>query len=181
MYLRWHSSSAWNIRSIAPRSDGRQSLRWRAKIRRGIAAKSTLSAAYGGGVKGPYLGFALLAMTASAAFSQQPVPRQSTEAAYAAARNQLGILRYCQSKGFTDGAAVAAQNKMLALLPMPDDLKNGDAAERAGTAGKAVAPGIEKDIAIAAREKGLTEERLCQDIYDVVKVGQFTGRGALLP
>ncbi|WP_235913377.1 hypothetical protein [Brucella tritici] len=38
----------------------------------------------------------------------QATPEQM-EMAYNAARNQLGVLQYCQEKGYTDGGAIEIQ------------------------------------------------------------------------
>ena len=50
----------------------------------------------------------------------QATPEQM-EMAYNAARNQLGVLQYCQEKGYTDGGAIEIQTKMIALIPAPAD------------------------------------------------------------
>ena len=49
-------------------------------------------------------------------------------AAYEAARNQLGILKYCQSQGFSGAEAVSAQQKLVGMLP-EGDAQAGAAAE----------------------------------------------------
>lgn len=52
----------------------------------------------------------------TAAFAQA-TPEQM-EMAYNAARNQLGVLTYCKDKGYTDGAAIEIQNKLLGMIPL---------------------------------------------------------------
>lgn len=76
---------------------------------------------------------ALAAVTSSVA--QEPTKEQM-ELAYSAARNQLGVLSYCEQKGYIDGKAAAVQSKLLALVPVPADTSKGDAAEEAGKNGK---------------------------------------------
>lgn len=110
-----------------------------------------------------------LMMTAtSVSFAQQPTPQQM-DMAHAAARNQLGVLTYCQSKGYIDGEAVDIQTKMLTLMPAPADKMAGDAAEMAGKNGKVSALGVEKDLAEAAKAQGTDEGQLCKTMADLVK------------
>jgi hypothetical protein len=72
----------------------------------------------------------------------QATPEQM-EMAYNAARNQLGVLQYCQEKGYTDGGAIEIQTKMIALIPAPADTSKADAAEATGKQGKVSAMGME--------------------------------------
>ncbi len=43
--------------------------------------------------------------------------------AYNGARNQLGVVKYCQEKGFADAETVTTQQKMLGLIPKPADAR----------------------------------------------------------
>src|SRR5690606_13148412 len=61
-----------------------------------------------------FMVFSSAALTAS--LLSAPLMAQAMDDAVAAARNQLGLLEYCQSEGHIDGAAVEAQTKMMALL-----------------------------------------------------------------
>lgn len=96
--------------------------------------------------------------------------------AYNAARNQLGVLEYCQDKGYGDADAVAVQTKMIGLLPPPADASKGDDAEAQGKQGRVSALGVQQDIATAAKAQNSTEEQLCRTIVGAVKQA-----GAALP
>ena len=122
---------------------------------------------------------AVIAATSGAAMAQDaatPAPATTTEApaatapaavdtsaAYESARNQLGILQYCQGKGFIDGKAVETQTKLLAMIPAGDTAK-GDAAEAKGKEGSVSAMGVERKLDDAAKEKSTTEEALCKQM-----------------
>ena len=82
--------------------------------------------------------FALSGLTAAAAFAQDATPAApaapaaTTEApaaapaaadmgaAYESARNQLGVLIYCQDKGHIGPTAVETQTKLLTMIPAGD-------------------------------------------------------------
>ncbi len=115
-----------------------------------------------------------LGTSLTAAFAQA-TPEQM-EMAYGAARNQLGVLQYCQEKGYTDGSAIEIQTKMLALIPAPSDTTKGDAAEATGKQGKVSAMGMEQDLAASAKAQNVSEEKLCQTMVDALKQA-----GAQLP
>lgn len=91
------------------------------------------------------------------------VPAQDDGAAYESARNQLGVLGYCQEKGHIDGKAVEIQTKLLAMIPAGDAAR-GDAAEAKGKEGTVAAMGVERTLADAAAEQNTTEEALCQQM-----------------
>ena len=84
-------------------------------------------------------------------------------AAYESARNQLGVLSYCQDKGFIDGKAVETQTKLLTMIPAGDSAK-GDAAEAKGKEGTVSAMGVERSLADAATEQKTTEDALCKQM-----------------
>lgn len=88
---------------------------------------------------------------------------QDSGAAYESARNQLGVLNYCQDQGFIDGKAVETQTKLLAMIPAGDTAK-GDAAEAKGKEGTVAAMGVERTLADAAKEKNTTEDALCKQM-----------------
>ncbi|ASV87885.1 hypothetical protein CES85_3730 (plasmid) [Ochrobactrum quorumnocens] len=102
------------------------------------------------------------------ALAQQPTPEQM-EMAYNAARNQLGVLKYCQDKGHIDGSASEIQVKLLALVPAPADVSKGDAAEDVGKQGKVAVMGMEQDIAAAAKAQGVEEAKLCEMMANALK------------
>jgi len=89
--------------------------------------------------------------------------------AYQAARNQLGLLGYCVDKGYTDGAAVEVQKKLVALIPAPADLSGAEAAEAAGRKGTISAMGMEQNIEAIAKAQNGTPAAYCKQIGDLVK------------
>lgn len=102
------------------------------------------------------------------AFAQQPTPEQM-EMAYSAARNQLGVLAYCQEKGFIDGSASEIQTKLLALVPTPADASKGDTAEAVGKQGKVSVMGMEQELTTAAKAQGIDEAKLCEMMASALK------------
>ena len=111
---------------------------------------------------------AIVGTTLTSAFAQQPTPEQM-EMAYNAARNQLGVLAYCQEKGFIDGSASEIQTKLMTLVPTPADASKGDAAEAAGKQGKVSAMGMEQDLATSAKAQGIEEAKLCDMMANALK------------
>lgn len=112
------------------------------------------------------VGFAQEATTPAApaeAPAQAPAAMQDSGAAYESARNQLGVLGYCQEKGFIDGKAVETQTKLLTMIPAGDTAA-GDAAEAKGKEGTVSAMGVERSLADAATEQGTTEDALCKQM-----------------
>lgn len=93
---------------------------------------------------------------------------QDAEAAYASARNQLGVLSYCQEQGHIDGKAVEIQTKLLTMIPA-GDAAAGDTAETAGKAGTIQAMGIETTVADAATKQSTTEAALCQQMDAMIQ------------
>ncbi len=90
-------------------------------------------------------------------------PAADMGAAYESARNQLGVLIYCQEQGHIDGAAVETQTKLLTMIPAGDTAK-GDAAEAKGKEGTVSAMGVERSLADASKEQNTTEEALCKQM-----------------
>lgn len=120
--------------------------------------------------------FALgVTLAASAAFAQDSGETPEAPAAgavdpaavYEAARNQLGILKYCQEQGFTGEEAVASQEKMIGMLP-EGDIAAGDAAEQKGTAGTVSGGGAEIPLDEAASQQSTTVEAQCKQIEAAV-------------
>lgn len=106
---------------------------------------------------------AVLAQEAGAPAMQEP----DTGATYEAARNQLGILQYCQDQGFTGAEAVAAQTQLIGLLPQGDTTA-GTAAEEKGAEGMVAVGEAELSLAEAAESRGNTVEVTCQQIEAAV-------------
>lgn len=114
---------------------------------------------------------------AGAAFAQDsgeaqeaPAPAagaMDTAAVYEAARNQLGILKYCQEQGFSGADAVASQEKMVGMLP-EGDTAMGDAAEQKGIEGTVSGGGAEIALEEAANQQNTTVEAQCQQIEAAV-------------
>lgn len=88
-------------------------------------------------------------------------------AAYEAARNQLGILKYCNEQGFSGTEAVAAQEQMIGMLPA-GDADAGTTAEERGVAGTVSIGGNEIALADAAEQQGTTVEAQCKLIEAAV-------------
>lgn len=114
------------------------------------------------------LAAAIAGTTMTSAFAQQPTPEQM-EIAYNAARNQLGVLAYCQEKGFIDGSASEIQTNMMTLIPAPADASKGDAAEAIGREGKISAMGMEQELQTAAKAQGIEEAKLCETMASALK------------
>lgn len=104
-----------------------------------------------------------IAQEAAPATPDAPVAAQDPGAAYESARNQLGVLTYCQENGHIDGTAVETQAKLMAMIPPGDEAK-GDAAEAKGKEGTVSAMGVERTLADAAKEQGTTEDALCKQM-----------------
>lgn len=106
-----------------------------------------------------------------AAAPAQDAPAQTAPAdpgtTYEAARNQLGILQYCQEQGFTGAQAVEAQGKLVGLLQGGDEAV-GSAAEEKGAQGTVSVGGTEVSLADAVEERGSTVEATCQQIEAAV-------------
>lgn len=109
---------------------------------------------------------------AGAAFAQEAAPvapaAPSMEDTYASARNQLGVLEYCQTAGFVDGTPIDVQNRMLELIPAPENTAAADAAYAKGKEGTVSAMGTEQTLADVATAQSATEESLCKQIGELV-------------
>lgn len=114
--------------------------------------------------------FALgLGLTASAAVAQdaQAPAGMDAEATYEAARNQLGILKFCEAQGHSGNEAVAAQAKMVSMLPSGDESK-GAAAEQKGADGMVSIAGTEIALDDAAKREGISVQDQCEQIEAAV-------------
>ncbi len=110
----------------------------------------------------PTLALVLLAGAAVA----QTAP--NADMAVAAAKNQLGVLEYCQTQGHIDGTAVETQTKIMAMLPPAQDQAAVDAGYEKGKAGTVSAMGVEQSLADAGKAQGADEAALCKQIADAV-------------
>lgn len=118
---------------------------------------------------------AALAVCAVPAFAQDaaapaeaPAGAQADPAAaYAAARNQLGILKYCEAQGHSGAEAVAVQERIIGMIPA-GDAAEGDAAEAKGAEGVVSAMGAEVALADSAAQQGTTVDAQCKQIEGLV-------------
>lgn len=110
-----------------------------------------------------------MTLTVPAAFAQEAGQPAAADpaAAYEAARNQLGILKYCNQQGFSGTEAVAAQEQMIGMLPA-GDAAAGTTAEERGAAGTVSIGGNEIELAAAAEQQGTTVEAQCKLIEAAV-------------
>lgn len=107
----------------------------------------------------------VFALTAGVAMAQDAATPAMPDmgAAYESARNQLGVLTYCQEQGHIDGKAVETQTKLLTMIPAGDTAK-GDAAEELGKTGKVSAMGVERSLEDAATEQNTDVAALCKQM-----------------
>jgi hypothetical protein len=116
-------------------------------------------------------------LTSSAsALAQTPTQVDQLKLAYQAGRNQLGILSYCNDKGFVGTDVIDIQKKLLGMVPVPADKSGGDSAEAQGRTGTIAAMGIQQNIEAIAKAQNATAETYCKQIGAVV-----TQMGAALP
>lgn len=123
------------------------------------------------------IAFALgLGLTATAALAQDapssqpaaPQPSAMDDAStYEAARNQLGILTFCQDQGFTSAEATKNQQRLVALLPQGDD-EAGATAEQKGAGGMVSIAGTEISLEAAAANQSSDVEAQCKRIEAAV-------------
>ena len=114
---------------------------------------------------------AALVLGAGSAIAQGTAPAPAMPdmaAAYESARNQLGVLTYCQEQGHIDGKAVEVQTKLLGMIPAGDAAK-GDAAEELGKKGTVSAMGVERSLADAAKEQNTDEAALCKQMDTLIQ------------
>ncbi|CAM3338887.1 pore-forming ESAT-6 family protein [Paracoccus nototheniae] len=107
------------------------------------------------------------AATPEAAPDAPAMAPADTETTYQAARNQLGILQYCQEQGFSGAEAIEAQSQLIAMLPAGDETA-GAAAEEKGAEGMVAVGGNELSLADAVAGQGATVESTCQQIEAAV-------------
>ena len=103
---------------------------------------------------------------ASAALAQTDPMLQARMAAY----NAVGVMEYCQSRGYADDAAVTAQRTMLTRLPAAPLTADMTTAEDAGKSGKIASPnGTTTTLAEMAGKTNMTEAALCGRMVDSAK------------
>ena len=115
----------------------------------------------------PRLALVALPLGLAASFaSAQAQPDE--EAMIAAARNQLGVLEYCQEKGHIEAAAVEAQKTLLAQLPTPKDATKAEEAHAKGRAGTISAMGTDVKLDDAAMAQNSDTATFCKTIGTAV-------------
>lgn len=125
-----------------------------------------------------FLALPALALTAGLAMAQTDPPatpaapaadmQMDMAVAYESARNQLGVLEYCQTEGHIDGKAVEIQTKLLTLLPEGDKAK-GDAAQEKGKTGTVSSMGMEQTLEAAATAQNSSVEALCKQMDTMIQ------------
>ena len=103
------------------------------------------------------------------AAAQEAATTQDPDTAVSAARNQLGVLEYCQTEGHIDSAAVDIQTELLALMPAATDEAAAQTAYEKGQQGTVSAMGVEQSLADAAAEQGTDEAALCTQLASLVQ------------
>lgn len=83
------------------------------------------------------------------------------------ARNQLGVLQYCQANGSIGADVVVLQRQMLAMLP-PMEVDGLDQAEAVGKRGIVQFAGQEMAIPDAAKARNTTPAAICKQIGDAL-------------
>lgn len=108
------------------------------------------------------------APAAKAETAEAPAPQPMDAAAtYEAARNQLGILKYCQEQGFSGQEAVDAQASLIGMLPEGDEA-TGKTAEEKGAAGTVAIGDAEMSLSDAAKSQNSNVEQTCKQIEAAV-------------
>ena len=109
------------------------------------------------------LGVSVAPLAALAQTAEAP----DAAATYEAALNQLGILQYCQTQGFTGTEAIEAQTQLIGLIPAGDEAA-GQAAQQAGAEGTVSVGSTQITLAEAAESQGSTVEATCRQIEAAV-------------
>lgn len=110
---------------------------------------------------------ASVGFVASAASAQQPA-QAGLDDAVAAARNQLGVVEYCQTHGHIGPEAASSQTRMISMLPAPGDAAAADAAYDKGREGVVSALGVEQSLVEAAQLQNTDVANLCQQLEAMV-------------
>ncbi|MFN3525726.1 MAG: pore-forming ESAT-6 family protein [Paracoccus sp. (in: a-proteobacteria)] len=114
------------------------------------------------------LGVSLAAPAAFAQTAEAPEGAAVDSAAtYQAARNQLGILKYCEAQGFSGPEAIETQSRLVGMIP-EGDTAAGDSAEQSGTEGIIEIGETQITLAEAVEGQGSTVETTCREIETAV-------------
>ena len=90
--------------------------------------------------------------------------------AYLSSSNQLGVMEYCQSKGWADQSAMDAQKKAAANLPPTTDKTGLSEAEATGRKGELLNNGAPMSLATMATKSNTTEQDLCTRMASSAKM-----------
>lgn len=112
--------------------------------------------------------FAATLLAAAAAHAQTPAPTMPPAAGEPdmmhmmtlAAYNQLGVLQFCQGKGFIGPETIALQQKMIGMLPSSSS-DGVAAAEATGKTGVVSFGGTQTSLEDAAKSQNSTVAALC--------------------
>ncbi len=106
----------------------------------------------------------IVVAVSAAAFSAAPALAQGDPLGMARqmAANQLGVLEYCQAKGYTDQSGVTAEKSAIAQLP--PSTESTLASENTGKQGTMSANGTSFTLASMAKTHNTTEAALCQQM-----------------
>lgn len=108
------------------------------------------------------------AFVLAAGMVQAQAPAPGMDDAVAAAKNQLGVLEYCQAAGHIDGKAVEVQTRMFGMLPPASDAAKVEAAYEKGKAGTVSAMGVEQALPEAAKSQNTDEAALCKQMAALI-------------
>ena len=92
------------------------------------------------------------------------------EMAQVAAANQLGVMEYCQSKGWADQPAVDAERASLSGLPPATQTGIVAAAEDTGKEGSLLNNGTAMPLRSMASQTNTSEQALCGKLADSAKL-----------
>jgi hypothetical protein len=84
--------------------------------------------------------------------------------------NQVGIMEYCQEKGWADQAAVDSQKSGASSLPAGTDTTALAAAEATGKKGSLLNNGTPMALSAMASRTNTTEQALCGKMVDAAKM-----------
>ena len=118
--------------------------------------------------------FALILASSAAAMAQG----DPMAAARTAAANQIGVMEYCQGKGWADQADVDAQRASMADLTTPaGNTREASAAEATGKSGSLLNNGQAMPLAGMASQTHTTEQQLCGKMAESAKMMQSQTSG----
>lgn len=113
--------------------------------------------------------FAVFAFSWAALFVAPVLADEVEGQRFIDAANQLGVMHYCQAKGYVGAEMITAQEQLLEKMAQqfPGDFRNAeaeDAARRLGESGVVAAKGKEMRLAEGAAQQSRTEEELCLEM-----------------